>query len=250
MNNKQIRIPRPQGITYLSSLYNKSKDEDILKRLRELVLKQYITNGFQELTIEELSKYLGVKESEISVMIGDMSKELLGVQGLLNGGGRVIFERVIQKVLEVVDLDRAQILSQLQRIKRAQGKSYKPFVTQSFNQVLDLSLKSQKGYFELLKALNPPSTSINLEQNAYQNHTQFTVVEALKVIEENDKSDIKALESSYLIPTLPNIEATSAGEVESSKEITLIRKQSEKIGHSDRREAQLEIVDDDNNIPE
>lgn len=250
-----IRIGRPEGITYVMGQYNKgNKDGRYLQRAQTIYLNHYIHEGItnrrgEKMGLDEVSRFLRIEKREMLEKITGSMGGLLELSGDKDKLNRVILGYLTNGVFA----DRALIQDQVQNLKSAQGAGYVPFLSRDYHGALKLLLESQKPLIELLKALNPdnkaPIIPIQINQGTsaqVPGEKAISTTEALRLIEDNrngtslleDPQAKEALGAQYLIGVPEIIATKQLGPGENSMPI----KKRKKVEHIDRNEVSSTIV--------
>ena len=157
-----MRIPRPKHITNLAVNYNKTKDKQLLSQLLQVLLSQYVTNGFQlngqPLSLQDISfKY----QVDIQTIYREMTNISKTVTGFINTKDLLAsHEGLLAMGLEATIRDKGLISSQLSRLLGSQGDTYKPFITPAVNDILKVNLQATKNLIDLANAFIPKNTEI------------------------------------------------------------------------------------------
>lgn len=203
MDNKEVRIPRPLGITYQSiNLRSHTQDPQQTKILREkmqtMILKQWIANGLMlnniSYSIEDMISYTGLPliaiqramNTEFMVMKRILGKEELGTLA------SVLISLSLKKILETEALSRSRV----RMLETSEGGEYKPFVSSEVNKSYQNLMTSQKQIVDLTKILLDAgkTTNILIQNNApqgAQSHAHLGTDEALILINKAHKSLIE-----------------------------------------------------------
>lgn len=258
MNNNIKRIPRIPGATYISKQYNAKRSKGNRERLKELYVNHYVTNGFtingKKCNMVELGRYLGISDQEVLNEVGRWT-QAIDTETITEGarGG-------LKMALKFSLQDRLTAEYQSDTMLKAQGGKYKPFISSETTKAIELRLKSTKGFLDVIDKMqvkSPIQIQNNiLNQNAQsQSSTAINTEQALLLIEKgkgnlllSSSEEQKALYEEYGIALTP--EVTAAHDDIGAELGNTARKVLEKVKHEDRREHELGIIDDEDNVPE
>lgn len=163
------REPRPQGSTFLSIKYRESEEpKQDLQNLHRHLITIYTTSGFRwnntPVSIPKLSQILNIPQSEIMNHVSQTANHIGSLASPEN------IENTIQSLITLSTSfaleDRGAILNQLQLLQRAQGDTYKPFISSEVNKTLKLVLDSNKNIQDLYKTFfTSQNTNILIQNN-------------------------------------------------------------------------------------
>ncbi len=178
------RIPRPKHLTNLSINYRQTNDEQIKKQLIQTLLSQYTSNGFQingyPLSLQELSFQYNL---DIDVLYKEITNISKAMTGFINTSDLLAsHEGLLAICLENGIRDKGLAAAQLNRMLASQGDTYKPFISSTVNQALDLNLKASKNLVDLAQAFIPKNAEIVAQIRDAGSEQSLTVTEATKYI--------------------------------------------------------------------
>lgn len=185
------RIPRPIGTTEIGRHYNKTKDKDILQELIQHVVQHYIDTGFKYchniMDLYSFSQYVNIDVTLIQQQMIQRSKALINLDDPESQSDHL--RAVLNSVLSCALSDRNRALTQYEHLAKAQGQTYKPFISGEVNKALKLTLDTTSNLTALYKALmgNDASIVINNNNANNQNNTDnyLTIDKALTVLHQN-----------------------------------------------------------------
>lgn len=263
MNN--TRIPRPMGITELSRLYDRTKEEQYYQDLRERIIHHYTRNNFSYcghyLNIEQFSRHIGISEIEVQRYMGNYGKELGKLSKELIDGDivRALTNLSFNWGLE----DRARTQQQLALMLQSQGATYKPFISAEVGKTLKLSMDANNNMMALMKSFMTGTTTYTpIPEGNNPDDKGITADQAIRLFKEHkvlplneDEAQRNALAQQYQIELMPEVNALLQTNVDTSKEglnmldITRIREgQIKEDKHLDRRAEELNIDLDEDEI--
>lgn len=190
MNTNKERVPRPKGLTELGQAYN--NNGITLEELQNHTVNHYIATGFKycgkAYNIEDFSKLTGIDQHIITnatIAYGQTTINLVDP----NQSGDIL-RAVIGTLLNETLADRSRALTQLDILSRAQGQTYKPFVSGEVNKALKLTQESTAALLSLYKTMAPstgPSVLVQNTINAQTQNNYITPTEALELIATRDQ---------------------------------------------------------------
>lgn len=215
-----VRIPRPFGVTSMVMEYNKSKDKESLKHLRDYLLNQwFINNGVfcgKTYDTSQFAQFLGLTRDDIRLYMRDqlMASRIWdreNQEGMVNA--------LLGEQLAWLMEDRMEVSQQVNLLKQSQGGTYKPFVSSELNKAFKLKLDTSNSLQQVLRTLMGGGSVNIFNQLNQQNNTQvnqgISLDEARQLIIETQnnqyisKSDeVKLLESKYDLKSLPEVVVT------------------------------------------
>lgn len=224
-----IRIPRPMGTTQLALDYRNTNNAELLRALHNYVINiwlmsnntlcgtPYDTNAFSlrfNIPMEEIKEFMRDK------LLGSHIWDKENQEQLLNG----LLGEQIMWAME----DRNEILQQVNILKIAQGGTYKPFISAELNKALKLRIESSNSLQAIVKGLTGGNTTnifaqFNQQNNIEEPHNYLTIEEARELVMEANKSlpkseEVKVLEESYDLDSLPVVVANDQRDIDTSKE--------------------------------
>jgi len=160
--NKPERIPRPKHITSLAINYRQTKNEQLKRQLIQVLLSQYTTNGFQlnghPLSLQDLSFKYNIDIGTIYKELGEISKT---VTGFINSDDLLSsHEALLAMLLESGIRDKGLAAAQLSRMLHSQGDTYKPFISSTVNQAVDLNLKATRNLVDIAQSFIPKNSEV------------------------------------------------------------------------------------------
>ena len=268
--DKQIRTPRPKGLTEIGHTYNNTKTEEDLRQLQKHVIESYINTGFkycnQPMNLEQFARYTNIPISLIMEQINHKGKDTF-IQADPEEQGDLL-RALLGITLGASLSDRIAAQQQLSILTNAQGNTYKPFISSEVNKALKLNQEATQGILAIAKSLggsqglsvtvnNTFGDKIENQQNNY-----LTSEKALELISqqptnkpllENPEAK-KALHAQYGLGAMPVVKANQQQGIDTSKEGLSFDKLAElsddKVDHLDEgpkshidRRAQEENID-------
>lgn len=258
------RIPRPIGTTELSNLYNRTNDNQYYEDLYQKTIHHYIRNNFSYCgiyyNIEQFSKLIGVKETDIMRHLNSYGQELSKLNREMVGGDliRAITSISMSWALE----DRSAIQQQVAILQSSQGAEYKPFVSGELTKAIKVAMDSNASMQSLLRTIMPSqgATFLPLEEEGKPNEKGITVDQAVMLMKSEkvtpllqDPDKRESLKAQYNIEAMPEVNALRQVNMDTSKEglgildITKV-KEGQIIGHENRREEEYGIDPDSDEI--
>lgn len=204
------RIPRPQGLTYLSLNYQRGKSEESKEQIYKHVVLQYTIQGFRlnkvPLSLTQLSQYLKLPLNKIMDYVTTLSTNM----GSLSDPSQTkeLMRSLITLSTSWAIQDKGLIMQQVELLINAQGGKYKPFISAELNKALKLNLESNKNIMEAYKAFFTSTQNttniLNLIQPKQENNKNtLSPDEALKLMREseqqaltNNNNNTKAISST------------------------------------------------------
>ena len=190
-----IRIPRTTGLTALARSYQADPTTKRLKQLHTHLLSRYIHDGFRlngELVdITTLATYTGLTLAQIVKAITKSTNQLTDLAS--EQGAQDTQKALLAILINGALADRGRVLQQERTLSLAQGAKYVPFLTGALNQAQRTMLESNKPLIEILKALNPSGTSINITNQNQQANIEGKALgpnEAVKLIDAKAASSL------------------------------------------------------------
>jgi hypothetical protein len=254
------RIPRPRGLT----LTAKTKTH---KHIKHQLIIEYINNNFtindQYYTIPQLSYSFGIPLKEIYKRVGEQQNHigsLLDNKDSIMDAQRVLASTILNGALE----SKGLIAQQTALLLRSQGDSYKAFISGEVTKALKLNLESTDTLiktFNLLGGNQGPTTNILIQgqgglnaSNGPTSNEAFTPNEAIQLLGEQGLQTKSLTEAHHATlfeeHGLKGIATVSAKLMDDGPEPDLSIEQIpdsdvEYINHTDRREDEYAIVDND-----
>lgn len=227
--NTVKRFPRPYGITALMVEYHKTKDAEMLSRIKNSMINAWlINNGYLSgvsYTINQLAQVLRVDMSEIRIVMRD---QLLNSKIWQTENQKNIVEGMLGEQLAWVLEDRMAVSQQLDLLRASQGDTYKPFISAEVNKAMKLKLDTTSNLANVIKSLiGGTHVNVNIDQSENTTNVQnnITLEDARKLILETnrelemDKSkELRLLETQYDLESLPQVVATKQSGIDTSKE--------------------------------
>jgi len=168
--------------------------------------------------------------------------------------------------------DRALVYEQAMLLKRSQGETYKPFVSSEYTKALDLLLKTQGSFKDLIALVAGPKNSqtiqilnggVQPEEKGTSNH--MDVDDAIRMINSSklpvtigNSKAIEALNQAYGIEDLPTVNANEQGHENSvpvlisplkAEEAKGLEEGLKDLSHQDRRAHELALDLDADEMP-
>lgn len=272
------RIPRPKGTTELGSLYNKTKDTTDLDTLINHIIRHYINTGFKychnTIDLNTFSQYTGIDIGLIQQQMLYRSNDLINLADpeIQQDHIRAILKTALSGALS----DRNRAITQYEHLAKAQGQTYKPFISGEVNKALKLTLDTTQNLTNLYKALvgNEAHIVINNTNALQQNNTNYLTIEkALTVLQQHSPKalapgepnpQLEGLYSDHQLDNTPEVVASKQQGLDTSKEglnfTNLVPLSDGKVddlieadkgpkSHIDRRAQELNIdLENDDNI--
>jgi len=219
-----IRIKRPQGLTYQIKALKTIKEEKEYKREKDRIINRvindYIQDGFRlnqkPATLTNLADYIG--ESLISTMrrMNKLGEYMLGNQNQA-------FKALLANTINHLATTKALALDQFGTLRISQSGGYVPFVSSAVNEALRGLISTDANLISLLRIMAPTQnhnasqTNIQITNQpvGLQNTNLLNVNDAVKLIDQNrevplleSSAKIDALETKYIEEGTPQILAT------------------------------------------
>lgn len=262
---KQIRIPRPSGLTLLARNFQKASTTEEENRLKVDIIKRvvssYVQNGFtfmgKPANIEDMAFFLKISLSRVMKEISRYSKTLASIASPEET--QATLQAMVGLILQNAITDRAKVQKQADMLVNEQQGKYTAFLTKEANSALKNLMDSNKPLLDLMKNLQGGS-NINIQNNlnpgqegeAMAPEESFTVDDAVALLDKKDHGTLFEKEerlAGLISETssgldLPEVVATRQKNFElqgnfNAKESVKIKKGS----HIDRNENDGEIVD-------
>lgn len=267
--NNVKRWPRPMGITALAMNYQKKPSDESLSQLYLYLISQWFMNNgvlcgisYDMNTLSRVFKisptYVKsyMRDTVLNSKIWDRDKH----EDLING--------LLGEQLTWAIEDRLEILQQVDILKRSQNGKYVPFISAELNKALKLRLESSSSLQAIVRNLTGGNTTnIFTQINNHQSEDiqeGITIEEARQLIQEAQikplNEDVKQLETTYNLKSLPEVVATKQEGNFENKEGSSINKVelnaitdnykgaielSSKEHHELRREIEMKIAPDE-----
>lgn len=271
------RIPRPIGTTEIGRHYNKTKEDNILNELIQHVVQHYIDTGFkychQAIDLYSFSQYTNIDVTLIQQQMLARSKALINLEDPDTQQEHI--RALISQTLSCALSDRNRALTQYEHLSKAQGQTYKPFISGEVNKALKLTLDTTSNLISLHKALVGNDASIVIKNNitTEQTNNYLTIDKALTVLQQNSPKALAPGEPNALADGLylehnldntPEVVAHKQQGLDTSKEGlsfgSMVELSDGKVDdidnalegpktHENRRAKELDIdLEDDDNI--
>ena len=193
-DGKPTRIPRMQGLTYLSLNHQRDKSDFSKEELYKYIVTQYTLQGFRinkvSLSVTELAHYIRIPQTQVMNYIASVSTNL----GSLNDplATTDLMKSIITLSTTWAIQDKGLIMNQIDTLSRAQGGQYRAFISSELNKALKLSLESNKNLMEAYKAFFTSSQSSTqilqiLQPKQEKTNNLLTTDEAVKLIHNTNK---------------------------------------------------------------
>lgn len=199
------RLPRPLGLTNLCKEYHQNETQQNKEKIYKFLITQFTLNGFRytniSLSISEFSKIFNIEESTVLKEINELSMGL----GSFSNPDQI--NNTLKSIASLSSLwaiqDKGLISNQIELLIKAQGNSYKPFISSELNKALKLGLDSNKNMMDLYKTLSGQTQNIlNIFNNNQTNNNYITPEQALDFIEDKRKRErdkLKEHKETYYI---------------------------------------------------
>lgn len=199
MNNTIQRQPRPMGLTFLALKYQKDNSEDNRHQVLKHLINQYTLSGFRlnnvPVPIPQFAILIGVPEQEVMEYISQVSESI----GAFNSPAQIQ-----QTLTTIASLstnwaiqDRGLISQQIELLARAQGGSYKPFISSELNKALKIGLDANKNFMEIYKTFftQQQTNILNIYRNV-EDKKYLTPEEAFEIVNDGRVKEQIALPGS------------------------------------------------------
>lgn len=210
------RLPRPMGVTSLMIEYKKTKDPEILNKLRKILIHEWFIRGNtlfnKPLNIYELA---GLLNCEVSLIHEHMKNQMVGSK---------VFAMDVEKQQELINTlvgqsiawtleDRSEIQNQVDILRVSQGGTYKPFISGELTKALALKNSNSGALLNVVKTIAGGGTINIFNNNNAIDNRGVTVEKALELINtENEKillpKPYEVIEAEYEMVDLPEVVAT------------------------------------------
>jgi len=277
----KVRLPRAFGITQLMAPYSKLPEPqqlELLTKVQDYVIQQwFLGNGNLcglSLSTYALANFLHCEPDRVQLFMRD---RVLSAKIWDSSKQKELLEGILGQQLSWVLEDRMEAQSQLDLLKRAQGDTYKAFISGEVNKAIKLKLESSTALQSVFRSIAGGSTvnvfnQLNVQNNGNPAASGVTQAEALAIIDENysllalEKGAKLYLEEHYELDELPVVVAGEQSGINTDKEgLKIMRKDIAKVVdnykanldgggndedfHDLRREVELSI-DEDEEDPE
>lgn len=161
MNLLITRVPRPMGLTFLATEYQKDNSEDNITKVLKHLITQWTLTGFrycgQSLNIPELAILIKVPEDIIMRHVSQVSQSI----GLFNTPDQLqdTLTSIASLSANWAIRDKGLIDQQIEILQRSQGNSYKPFISGELSKTLKIGLDANKNIMELYKTFFTQQTT-------------------------------------------------------------------------------------------
>jgi hypothetical protein len=214
-NNDGIRrISRPMGLTGLCKEYNQTNDESLLQRIRTISVQDWAAHGFtfagKPRTVEQIANMLDWSTKKVIQHVSAPVKNWLESYKV-EDQYRVLLSFITQMGMS----DRAQFQAQIDVLRREQGDTYVPFLTEQVNKALSLVNENTKTMLAIASAFKPTGPSIKVQQNTLVTNTDnpttdhgryLGVNEAVRLLEANRPGNLletESLQQSVILEAVP-----------------------------------------------
>jgi len=190
-----MRKPRPIGLTQLnlSLLQGKETKEERERRLKEALLKIYISSSFrlngEEKTLPEIQREYGIREEESVTVMLEVAPGLIGLTETETPDK--VMRALAASVLAWAQEDRKAAITQLGLLADSQGDTYKPFVSAEVTKALKVSQEATSNMMKAVQAITGAGpqggTTINIlnqGQNQEARTEGLTTDQALHLLDE------------------------------------------------------------------
>lgn len=194
------------------------------KKLVRNIIMAYMTNGQQlngrMLSLDEVSYYLGISKAEVIKEMGTVTRNYLGINV---SDSRQLLESLTGILISGIFSAQKAVLKQTELLTKAQGDTYKPFISSCLNDSLSNQIKSNQPLLDLLKVMtsNRPTVAIypqgptEIMASGPQASEGLTTTKALEILEDKhqnplllNEAQMAALERAINLPELPEVRAT------------------------------------------
>lgn len=223
---KQIRLPRPLGMTQALQEYHKNPTSERLDKIQSFFIQNWIMNDQvlcgRVFNVIELSDFLKCDPERIRLHMRDT---LLNTKLWDKEKQEELINSLIGQQIVWALEDRLAIEGQVKLLQRSQGQQYIPFISSEVNRALGMKLQTTANLSSILKGLNGGG-SINIfnQQNNTEINNTLTMEQAIQIVgDENAKllskdKELQYIEAHYDTDTLPEVVATKQLGVDTSKE--------------------------------
>lgn len=197
------RIPRARGITFLGAKYNHTKDEADYKALVKYAVNNYSLSGFSYLgkpmAMHDFSLMLNIPKSEITCVMTDQADN---IGFLTKENSKDMLSMIASLSMEWSMQDRARIQAQFDRLNKAQGEGYAPFISAEVNKTLKLMMEANQQIGQTFRnfftAQNNTTNILNIIGEPEEKNDQefLGVHQALQMLDEAGKNNPKALSTN------------------------------------------------------
>ena len=202
------RMPRLQGLTYLSLNYQREKTEQSKEDLYKYIVTQYTIQGFRlnkvSLSLNQFSYYTQIPIDKVMYYINGIASNMNSMQDPTNI--QDLMKTIITLSTTWAIQDKGMIMGQIDVLAKAQNGKYKPFISGELGKAMKLSLESNKNIMEAYKSFfnsNQSTTNIlNITQPKQDKEQNYLSPDAaLQLIRANET---KALDMGSGNLSLPN----------------------------------------------
>ena len=198
------RMPRIQGLTYLSMNYQRERTDTSKEELYRYITTQYTLQGFRlnkiSLTLQQFSYYTQIPLPKVMEYINTMALNMNVIQDPESIKG--LMSSLITLSTTWAIQDKGMIMNQIEILAKAQGNKYKPFISGELNKAMKLSLESNKNIMEAYKSFfnsNQSTTNIlNIipPQKQENKEEYLTPDKALQLLRDNEQLALSSGTSS------------------------------------------------------
>lgn len=201
MEKKIVRIPRELGITTLAIEFRKDPTDERFQRLILHAVRGYITRGFHYLgkpiTVNEFAQLMDIPHNKILAIMTDVADTM----GYLNkDNSKQMMGMIASMSMQYAMQDRAKVEAQFNKLNRAQGDGYAPFISGEVNKTLKLLMESNKQLADSFNGFFNTSTTnvMNIFGNEGEEEEKeiIDITRAVEIIDENMDGSQKALSVS------------------------------------------------------
>lgn len=213
------RMPRIQGLTYLSLTFQREKTEQAKEDIYRHVTTQYTIQGFRlnriSLSLHQFSAYAQIPLNRVMYYINNVASNMNSMQDPSNI--QDLMKSIITLSTTWAIQDKGMIMGQIELLSKAQGNKYKPFISSELNKAMKLSLESNKNIMEAYKSFfnsNQSTTNIlNITQPKQDKDNNFiSPDQALQLIRDNEQKALSTGISDSGALSLPNNHTNRANE--------------------------------------
>lgn len=202
------RLPRPLSSTEIG----RSGD---IERLRSFLLNHYIVSNFRfcgdPIEIDHFALFMKVSKSFLTKRYLKRTAKL----AKMLGDPSQMAQALMVKTFEWAAEDRSSIIHQLSLLQKAQGGTYKPFISNELGSTLGLLNPNTRLLLDIAKTLAPSSQSqITINNNNKQTDNYLTITKAVELLSDGEK-DPKQLPIAQELSSLPEVRATHQAKVKS-----------------------------------
>lgn len=222
------RIPRPLGSTEISSMYNRTKDNEHYIRLHENIIHHYIRNNFsycgRYMNIETFSMLTGIKDQDIRKGLVSYGEALKNISDDMTNSGimRAAFQSAFFGIME----DRSMALQQYHILASEQQGKYVPFLSSEVGKAIKLVQDSTNGFMNFLKTMGTGISTLEpITPQGLPEEKGVTVDDVVNLLKEKKVTpllqDNEAQEQLFIehkLDLAPNVDARTQTGVDTSRE--------------------------------